>query len=93
MAGLAAIRRLGSLLICVALLAGAWMLLVDTKSVAEYCACAAAAVLGTLATALVEHENIARLSEHHVFAAALPTQLARVPAWRRAASTSSSTHS
>jgi hypothetical protein len=72
-------RRLGALLICLAGLGGVWMLLVDTTSVAEYSACAAAALLGTLASGLVKHENVAELSEHRAFLLGLPRQLARVP--------------
>lgn len=79
MRGLAVIRRLGALPIYLAVLWGMWMLLVDTVSVAELAACAAAAAIGTLAAVLVKHEGIAELSEHRVFLTALPKQLVRVP--------------
>lgn len=73
------IRRLGALLICLVALAAVWMLLVDTRSIAEYSAGAAVALLATLATALVVHEDVAHLREHRVFLLGLPRQLARVP--------------
>lgn len=79
MQGLHVIRRLGALLICLAVLWGAWMLLVDTASIAEFSAGAAAALLGTLACGLASRENVARLHEHHTLARGLPRQLARVP--------------
>lgn len=60
-------------------LAALWMLLVDTKSIAEYSAGTAVALVATLATALVFHENVAHLREHRVFLLGLPRQLARVP--------------
>jgi hypothetical protein len=72
-------RRLGALLLCLVAMAAVWMLLVDTRSIAEYSACAAAALIGTLACALVSHEDVAQLREHRVFVLGLPRQLARVP--------------
>lgn len=79
MQGLHLIRRLGALLICLSVLWGAWMLLVDTASVAEFSAGAAAALLGTLACGLVSHEDVAPLREHRAFLLGIPRQLARVP--------------
>lgn len=72
-------RRLGALLLCLVALTAVWMLLVDTRSIAEYSACAAAAVIATLACALVSREDVAHLREQRVFLFGLPRQLARVP--------------
>ncbi|MGN6372250.1 MAG: hypothetical protein ACTHM1_04580 [Solirubrobacteraceae bacterium] len=72
-------RRFGALLLCLVALAAFWMLLVDTSSIAEYSAGAAAALLGALACALVSHEDVASLREHRAFLLGLPRQLARVP--------------
>lgn len=73
-------RRLGALLLCLVVLGAFWMLLVDTSSIAEYSAGAAAALLGVLACALVSREDVASLREHRAFLLGLPRQLARVPA-------------
>jgi multisubunit Na+/H+ antiporter MnhE subunit len=72
-------RRLGALLLCLVAMAAVWMLLVDTSSIAECSAGAAAALIGTLACALVSREDVAPLREHRAFLTGLPRQLGRVP--------------
>lgn len=72
-------RRLGALLLCLVAFAAVWMLLVDTISIAELAACAAAALIGTIASGLVSREDVAHLREQHVLLLGLPRQLARVP--------------
>lgn len=61
-------------------LAGLWMLLVDTLSVAEVLCAVAAAAVGALVTRLALASGIAPMSPSPVLLASIVRQLARVPA-------------
>jgi multisubunit Na+/H+ antiporter MnhE subunit len=63
-----------------ALLAGAWMLLVDTVSTAEVLCAAAAALSGVLVTRLVFDSGVGKVRPAGSLALALARQLTRVPA-------------
>lgn len=71
--------RLGGWLLTWTLLAGTWLLLVDTISVAELSAGAAAALVGTLATGLVRAHAIRPLRPRLGLLPALARQAVAVP--------------
>jgi hypothetical protein len=62
-----------------ALLIGAWFLLVDTSSVAEWSAAVAAGLVATLAAWVVYESGVARMRPSLVLLRGLGRQLVRVP--------------
>lgn len=62
-----------------ALLLGAWLLLVDTSSVAEWASGAGAALVATIAAAAAYTSGISRMRPSLDLARGLGSQLARVP--------------
>lgn len=72
-------RRLPRLLITFALAAATWLLLVDTTSLPELVAGAAAALVAAVATELVQAQHVVALRPRPRLLAALPRQLAQVP--------------
>jgi hypothetical protein len=72
--------RLGTLLVWWAALAAAYMLLVDTHSLAEFGACAAAALLGLVLGELARRQGVARLRVPLAALLWLGKQVLRVPA-------------
>jgi len=73
------VQRFGVWLAWWAVLAGIWMLLVDTRSIAEYSACAGVSLAGLTFTWLVSRQHVADLRLRASLLLALPRQALGVP--------------
>jgi hypothetical protein len=73
------VQRLGVWLAWWAALAAVWMLLVDTRSTAEFAACGGVSLAGLLLTWLVSRQHVADLRLRHALLLTVPRQAAAVP--------------